>query len=74
MTKQELSLIMNFKNTQGKETTITLNHIKEGLTSEEVAAVMDAIIANNLFESSGGSLVSKVKAQIVDKTTNVITM
>ena len=37
-----------------------------------VTAAMDQIIAKNIFVTSGGDLVGKDSAQIVDRTVNVI--
>ncbi|MGL5617160.1 MAG: DUF2922 domain-containing protein [Sarcina sp.] len=61
-------LKMNFKNEEGKQSTITLKNIKESLDSETVEAAMDAIVNQNIFSSAGGNLVSKVDAEIVETT------
>ena len=68
MDNRDLSLVMTFKNEDGKDTVVTLKQIKPDITDEEVKAAMDIIISTNLFVSTGGDLVSKVKAQIIDKT------
>ena len=68
MDNRDLSLVMTFKNEDGKDTVVTLKQIKPDITDEEVKAAMDLIISTNLFVSTGGDLVSKVKAQIIDKT------
>ena len=68
MDNRDLSLVMTFKNEDGKDTVVTLKQIKPDITDEEVKGVMDLIISTNLFVSTGGDLVSKVKAQIIDKT------
>ena len=67
MENKDLSLIMTFKNEDGKESTVTLKQVKEGITSAEIEAAMDVIISTDIFSSTGGNLVSKVKAQVVDK-------
>lgn len=66
--EQELTLVMSFKNQDNKETTVTLKHIKSDLTEKDISDAMDIIVTSNLFLSSGGDLVSKSKAQLIDKT------
>lgn len=66
--EQELTLVMSFKNQDNKETTVTLKHIKADITEKAISDAMDIIVTNNLFLSSGGDLVSKSKAQLIDKT------
>lgn len=66
--EQELTLVMSFKNQDNKETTVTLKHIKSDVKKEDISAAMDIIVTSNLFLSSGGDLVSKSKAQLIDKT------
>ena len=68
MDNKELSLIMTFKNEDGKESTVTLKQVRADLTSAEIEAAMDVIISTDIFSSTGGNLVSKIKAQVVDKT------
>ena len=67
MENKDLSLIMTFKNEDGKESTVTLKQVKETITSAEIEAAMDVIISTDIFSSTGGNLVSKIKAQVVDK-------
>ena len=68
MENKDLSLIMTFKNEDGKESTVTLKQIREDITSAEIEATMDVIISTDIFSSTGGNIVSKIKAQVVDKT------
>lgn len=72
--EKELYLVMSFKNAEGKTATITLKHIREDVTEEEVQNAMEKILASNIFLSTGGPLVSKVRGQIVEKTTEVFEM
>ncbi len=66
------TLQMSFVNQAGTRTTISLDNPKDDLTQAEVVAAMDQIIAKNIFNTSGGDLVAKYSAQIVDKTVNVL--
>lgn len=63
-------LRMTFNNTAGKAVTITLPQPKPALTAAEIEAVMDQIIARNIFVTSGGDLVSKRDVKIIDSTTD----
>lgn len=72
--ERELYLVMSFKNVEGKTATITLKHIREDVTEEEVQNAMEKILTSNIFLSTGGTLVSKVRGQIVEKTTEVFEM
>ncbi|ELC8443727.1 DUF2922 domain-containing protein [Clostridium perfringens] len=72
--ERELYLVMSFKNVEGKTATITLKHIREDVTEEEVQNAMEKILTSNIFLSTGGALVSKVRGQIVEKTTEVFEM
>lgn len=63
-------LRMVYLNEVNKQVTINLSNPKETLTALEVQGVMDTVIAKNIFSSSGGDLVSKVSARVIDTTTN----
>jgi len=58
-------LEMRFSNELGRMTTIRLPDVKEPFTGTEAASLMDAIIARNIFTSTGGDLVAKETARIV---------
>jgi len=62
------SLVMNFLNVAGKKVSVTLASVKAAVTEVEVAATMDLIIANPIFNISGGDFVTKESAQIVETT------
>ncbi|MBC7336021.1 MAG: DUF2922 domain-containing protein, partial [Clostridia bacterium] len=55
MTKR---LVLSFQNAAGRRTSISLPNAKEGLTAAEVQQAMQAIIAKNVFASTGGDLVA----------------
>lgn len=63
-------LRMTFNNAAGNAVTITLPQPKASLTAAEIEAVMDQIIAKNIFLTSGGELISKRDIKIVDTTTD----
>ncbi|TGE39745.1 DUF2922 domain-containing protein [Desulfosporosinus fructosivorans] len=63
-------LRMTFNNALGNAVTITLANPKTDLTAAQVEAVMDQIIAKNIFLTSGGDLISKRDVKIVNTTTD----
>lgn len=65
-------LKMNFKNEEGKQSSITIKNIKENLAKADVDAAMNAIVANDIFSSAGGSLVSIIDAEIVETTKKTV--
>jgi hypothetical protein len=60
---------MAFLSQAGKNVTLSLDNPRNDLTAAEVQASMDLIIARNIFTSTGGDLVSKVNARVIDTTT-----
>ncbi|MFR5264994.1 DUF2922 domain-containing protein [Clostridium sp.] len=65
-------LKMNFKNEEGKQSSITIKNIKENLEKTDVDAAMNAIVANDIFSSAGGSLVSIIDAEIIETTKKTV--
>lgn len=63
------TLRMAFLKQGGRNVTLSLDNPRNDLTAAEVQTAMDLIIARNIFTSSGGDLVSKVNARVIDTTT-----
>ena len=63
----EYSLQMIFLCESGEKSSITISDVKPGLTNSDVIALMDTIIASNVFETSKGALISKYSAQVVQR-------
>lgn len=63
-------LRMSFTNALGSSVSITLPEPKVDLTAVQIEAVMDQIIAKDIFLSTGGSLLSKRDIKIIDTTTD----
>lgn len=61
-------LVFSFKNQEGRTVSFSLDNPRADLTGAEVETVMDLILAKNIFQSSGGLLVSKHDARLVDTT------
>lgn len=63
----ETTLVMVFKNEEGKSSTFSLAAPREDLTSTEVSQAMQDIIDRNIFTSSGGDLVEMAAARLVSR-------
>lgn len=61
-------LDLQFLNEAGKTVTISLEQPVEPFDEAAINQAMDAILAQNVIASSGGALVSKKAARIVDRT------
>lgn len=61
-------LSMKFVTANDEITTLTISEVREDVTDEQVNSLMDEIIAQNVFYSSGGSLTKKKGAKIIDVT------
>ena len=70
----EYTLNMVFLTSGGKKTTFSIADVKSSLTDAEVNTLMQAILAQNIFTTSSGDLVSKSSAAIVAKTVTEVTM
>jgi len=70
----EYTLNMVFLTAGSKKVTFSVSAIKENLSDAETNALMDAILAQNIFTTSSGDLASKDSAQIVAKTVTKITI
>lgn len=68
----EKTLVMTFLNSSGSKASISLPGVRDNVTQEEISAAMDVIIAKNIFQSSGGDLITRQTAQITEK--NITTL
>lgn len=57
-----------FENESGKTVKHTLEKPNEPIDAEAIEAVMDEVLEQNAFTSSGGDLVLKKSARIVETT------
>lgn len=70
MADQKKTLRMSFAAADGSSMSLSLDNPKDDLTQAEIESAMDTIIGKNIFESTGGDLVTKKDAKIIDTTTN----
>lgn len=68
------SLVMTFLNQLGSRASITVPGAKNNITEQEVSEVMDAIIAGNIFYSTGGDLMTKHSAQITERNVTALSI
>jgi hypothetical protein len=66
------TLQMIFLNVEGRNATVSVVDPDPALEALEVETVMDSILSYNVFNTSGGDLVSKVRSQIVSRTVDVL--
>jgi hypothetical protein len=69
MAEAKKTLRLSFGTETGTTVSFSFDNPKEGLTEGEITAAMDDIIAKNIFLSTGGDLVEKKDAKIIDTVT-----
>ncbi|HHY74249.1 MAG TPA: DUF2922 domain-containing protein [Bacillus bacterium] len=65
-------LELQFKNSEGKTATISIDNPIEPVNAANVSAAMDSIIAANIFTSTGGDLIAKKGARVVERNVTEI--
>lgn len=63
----DYSLTMTFINTSGDKVNLSISGVKPDITEAQVGALMDTIIAKDVFLSNGGVLASKYVAQLTQR-------
>ncbi|MBC7106665.1 MAG: DUF2922 domain-containing protein [Firmicutes bacterium] len=59
-------LDLRFRNAAGRIPTVCVLDPRTDLTAEQVGAAMDTVIAKNVLQTTGGDLVAKVDARVID--------
>lgn len=67
-------LEIQFLNQDGKTVTIALDNPIEPVNPVDVQEAIDALITNDIIETTGGSLVSLKEARVVTKTVTPIAL
>lgn len=65
-------LLMVFKTEKGTNSTLTVDEPKDGLTETEVRAVMEEIIAKNIFNTNSGDIIDVKSAEIITTTEEIL--
>lgn len=63
----EYTLAMTFLTSAGEKTTLSISGVKPAITKDEVTALMETIIAKNIFKTNSGDLVKKSAAQLTER-------
>ncbi len=66
------TLRMVFRNEADRLVAVSIVDPDSTVTVTDIEAVMDDIIAKNIFTTSGGDLVSKVRTEIVSRSVNLL--
>lgn len=66
------TLELLFLNEEGKSVKISVDDPRPDVTPEELETAMDAIIAANVFTSSGGNFVEAVGARVIERNVTEI--
>ncbi|ANB56363.1 hypothetical protein GFC29_188 [Anoxybacillus sp. B7M1] len=70
----EKSLELQFINQQGNVFRIVIDRPIEPVNAQHISSVMDTIIAANIFTSSGGDLVGKKGARLLQRNEEEIAL
>ena len=62
-------LVKIFRNSAGKNVTISIDDPKDDLTEEQIKTAMELIVEKNVFKKNDYALVEAVEAQIVTTQT-----
>ena len=64
----DYSLNLTFKTSTGEKTSIAIDKVKPEITKDQILAVMDNIITQNIFKTTkGADLIEKVSAVMTEK-------
>lgn len=63
-------LTMSFRNEADRTSSYTIEDPKEGISEAEVQAVMEDMIARNIFNTPGGDLKSIASARVTTTSVN----
>ena len=67
--EESKKLVLVFRNSIGKEITLTIEDPKDALTEAEIKAAMDVVVEKNIFKKNNYDLVEAVEARIVNTQT-----
>ena len=65
----DYTLAMTFVNTTGDKASISVSDVKPDISQAEISALMDTILAKDIFLNKGVSLAAKYGAQITERQT-----
>ena len=68
----DTDLDLVFRNAAGKKVTLNIEEPKAGVTKAEIDAAMGVVVANNIFNTSGGDIVEAVEGRLRTITLDVV--
>ena len=68
----DTDLDLVFRNAAGKKVTLNIEEPKTGVTKAEIDAVMQVVVDNNIFNTSGGDIVDAVEGRLRTITLDVV--
>ncbi|WP_315069129.1 DUF2922 domain-containing protein [uncultured Clostridium sp.] len=63
----EQALAMTFLTADGEKSTLSISGVRSNLAKDEINALMDTLIAKNIFKTNSGDFVKKSGAQITQR-------
>jgi len=66
------TLRMLFLTGEGRTSAISVPDPDENITQQQVEACMDHIVTNDIFDTNSGSLVEKIRAEVVERSVDTI--
>ncbi|MEW5922293.1 MAG: DUF2922 domain-containing protein [Bacillota bacterium] len=65
-------LRMTFQNAQGRTVSINLQDPVDPLDAADVSACMDKVVIGNIFSTSGGDIIAKLKAETIETSVETV--
>ncbi len=72
MSTTNKTLRMIFENAEGKNRAVSITDPVDEPGAQLVEDTMDLIVDNDIFSTTGGSLVAKVRAEVVERSVDTI--
>lgn len=63
----EYILTLTFMTEGNKKSSLTITGVNSSIDADDANALMDAILANDIFETKSGAFVSKVDAKLTER-------
>ena len=70
----DYTLSMTFINISGDKSSISIAGVRPDVTQSQTSALMDTIIAKDVFRTDGGSLTAKYSAQLTERSVTKFTV
>ena len=68
----DTDLDLVFRNAAGKKVSLNIEEPRTGVTKADIDAAMQVVVANNIFNTSGGDIVEAVEGRLRTITTDVV--